>query len=252
MHTLRSRRQRTRAQSMVEFALVVPFLLLFILGIIELGYALFVYTSVQNAAREGARSAAVRPCPTGADTVAIQNATRSRLPALVDTNLIMPAIVYSDSSKDFGTAVTVTVSYSFQLLDPLVQHYIPQVNVNAVASRSITTGCNSVLVSVPTLTPINTSTPGPSPTATDTSTPGPSPTATATSVPTATPCMRTVPNLVGLPTNGNPNAADAWAAAGFTGDVNKHENSNWTIQSQSLPAGSSQPCSSSITVHDHP
>src|SRR5690349_20360326 len=110
MHALSSIRQRTRGQSMVEFALIVPLLFLFILGIIEMGYALFVYTSVQNAAREGARSAAVRPCPTGADTTAIQDATRSRLPALVNSSSVNPSIAYSVSAKpDFGTAVTVTV-----------------------------------------------------------------------------------------------------------------------------------------------
>ena len=63
MRALFGRRQRTRAQSMVEFALVLPMLLLLIVGIIELGYALFVYVEVQNAAREGARAAAVRACP---------------------------------------------------------------------------------------------------------------------------------------------------------------------------------------------
>jgi Flp pilus assembly protein TadG len=246
MHALLRCRQRTQAQSMVEFALVVPLLFLFILGIIEMGYALLVYTSVQNAAREGARSAAVRPCPTSADTTAIQNATRSRLPALVDTSSINPLIVYSVPAKpDFGTTVTVTVNYPFQLLDPLVQYYIPQVNVNAVASRSITTGCDSVIVEVPTLTPTPISTATPT-TPTVTNTP------TATSIPTATPCVQIVPDLVGMSTNGNPKAADAWAAAGFTGSVNKHETGNWTVQSQSLLAGSSQPCSSSITVHNHP
>jgi Flp pilus assembly protein TadG len=231
MHALLNCRQRTRAQSMVEFALVVPMLFLFILGIIELGYALFVYTSVQNAAREGARSAAVRPCPTSADTTAIQDATRSRLPTLVNSSSLNPSIAYSDPAMpDFGTAVTVTVNYSFQLLDPLVQGFIPQVNVNAAASRNITTGCSSTVVTVPTLTP----------------------TPISTATPTPTPCVRTVPNLVGMSTNGNPKAADAWVAAGFTGGLDKHEGSNWTVQSQSLAAGSSQPCDSSIIVHNHP
>ena len=41
MQELFSHRQHTRAQSMVEFALVLPMLLV-VVGIIELGYALFV------------------------------------------------------------------------------------------------------------------------------------------------------------------------------------------------------------------
>src|SRR5262249_42428426 len=95
MRALVTRCRHSHAQSMVEFAFIVPLLFLFILGIIEMGYALFVYTSVQNAAREGARAAAVRPCPTAADTTAIQVATRSHLPALVDISAINPSITYS-------------------------------------------------------------------------------------------------------------------------------------------------------------
>lgn len=245
---------RRRAQSMVEFAMIAPLLFLFILGIIEMGYALFVYTSVQNAAREGARAAAVRPCADGADTTQIKNATLSRMPALVDVASIDPSaigITYSNGSAttaDFGDTVTVTLAYQFQLLDPLTQRLIPQVNVNATASRDLTTGCAStvvVLTPVPTNTPGGpTNTPG-GPTDTPTNTPGPgTPTATPTS-----PAMCTVPNFVGNQIN---KQDKRWTDAGFTGAFNENPgsgNGNWTIVSQSKSAGSSIPCTSSITVY---
>jgi hypothetical protein len=62
-----------------------------------------------------------------------------------------------------------------------------------------------------------------------------------------------VPDLVGLSTAGLLNAADTWAAAGFTGPLTKHvnETGDWIVLSQSLAVGSSQPCTSSITVHNH-
>jgi Flp pilus assembly protein TadG len=44
-----------KAQTMVEFALVFPVVLLITYGIIELGRAVFIYSAVSNAAREGAR-----------------------------------------------------------------------------------------------------------------------------------------------------------------------------------------------------
>jgi len=44
-----------QAQAMVEFALVLPILLLLIVGIIEVGRAIFIYSSVVNASREAAR-----------------------------------------------------------------------------------------------------------------------------------------------------------------------------------------------------
>jgi Flp pilus assembly protein TadG len=43
------------AQTMVEFALVFPIILLITYGIIEFGRIVFIYTAVTSAAREGAR-----------------------------------------------------------------------------------------------------------------------------------------------------------------------------------------------------
>jgi Flp pilus assembly protein TadG len=50
MRTSRLRR-RTAGQSMVEFALVLPIFLLIVLGLVDLGRAVFSYTSITNAAR---------------------------------------------------------------------------------------------------------------------------------------------------------------------------------------------------------
>ncbi len=47
--------RREKAQTMVEFALVFPIILLITYGIMEFGRMLFIYTSVTSAAREGAR-----------------------------------------------------------------------------------------------------------------------------------------------------------------------------------------------------
>lgn len=46
---------REKAQTMLEFALVFPFVLLITYGIIEVGRAVFIYSAVNSAAREGAR-----------------------------------------------------------------------------------------------------------------------------------------------------------------------------------------------------
>ena len=50
---------RTRGQGLVEFALVAPVFLLILLAIFDFGRGIFAYTSVSNAAREGARLAIV-------------------------------------------------------------------------------------------------------------------------------------------------------------------------------------------------
>ena len=48
-------RKKEDAQGMVEFALILPVLLMMLLGIMEGGRLLFFYSSVTTASREGAR-----------------------------------------------------------------------------------------------------------------------------------------------------------------------------------------------------
>lgn len=62
---------RKKGQGLVEFALILPVLLLVLMGIIEFGYVFAAYTSLFNAAREGSRYGAVRPLdPGGIETSA--------------------------------------------------------------------------------------------------------------------------------------------------------------------------------------
>lgn len=55
----RRRRSREEGQDLVEWAIVLPLLLLFILGIIEGAIIVFSYDTIANAAREGARTGIV-------------------------------------------------------------------------------------------------------------------------------------------------------------------------------------------------
>lgn len=55
------RPSRERGAAAVEFALVVPLLLLLVFGIIQYGYMLSFRQSISQAAAEGARAAAVSP-----------------------------------------------------------------------------------------------------------------------------------------------------------------------------------------------
>ena len=93
-----------RGAVMVEFAIVLPVLLLLLLGIVEFGRAYNTQVSIQAAAREGARELALRhpdkvdgATRAGAPTVAIDGIAQTPCPATGD-----------------GTAkVTVTKAFSF-------------------------------------------------------------------------------------------------------------------------------------------
>ncbi len=58
---MRTRRHASSGQDLVEFALIVPLLLLLLLGIAEFSLIIFSYDSIANAAREGARYGAIHP-----------------------------------------------------------------------------------------------------------------------------------------------------------------------------------------------
>ena len=77
-------RKVKKGQGLVEFALILPILMLVLLGIIEGAYLIWVYITVQNSAREAARYAV-----TGQPLDAFGNPWNSdpvnaRLPAIIN------------------------------------------------------------------------------------------------------------------------------------------------------------------------
>lgn len=55
----RGRRPAAGGQSLVEFALIFPIIVLLVAGFVEIGRAVFAYNTIASAARQGARVAAV-------------------------------------------------------------------------------------------------------------------------------------------------------------------------------------------------
>ncbi|MHB9145145.1 MAG: TadE/TadG family type IV pilus assembly protein [Symbiobacteriia bacterium] len=105
-----------RGQSLVEFALVVPLLLLLVIGIMEFGRAYSANLALQNAAREGARLAI-----TGATDANITQRVVSSAVGLDSTKL---TVTVSPVTRVQGAYVTVTATYQFQYLTPLITNII--------------------------------------------------------------------------------------------------------------------------------
>jgi hypothetical protein len=107
---------KTKGQSLVEFAIALPLLVLIMIGVLDLGRAFFGLITVTNAAREGARVAMSFPNdgPRITDAVRLetQNSGFNGLidPALLSINLLCPEDCAS------RTSVIVEVSYPFNLL----------------------------------------------------------------------------------------------------------------------------------------
>src|SRR3954454_6262908 len=71
---------RRRGQAMVEFALILPILLLILVGIVDGGRMVYAYNAVANAAREAGRTAIVDQVPGTIRAKAAQQATGLSLP----------------------------------------------------------------------------------------------------------------------------------------------------------------------------
>ena len=64
---IRSRRNVGRGQSLVEFALILPIFLLMLFGLLDIGRLVYMNSTLSQAAREGARLAAVQASWVGLD-----------------------------------------------------------------------------------------------------------------------------------------------------------------------------------------
>jgi Flp pilus assembly protein TadG len=125
----------TSGQSLVEFAIVVVMLLLLVVGICEFGRAWNIYQIITNAAREGARLAALPAGFTSAGDV--QNRITSYLTA-GGLNAGQATISIGGAGVDGGTGtqVSIAVSYPYQFV--YVGPVIRLINAGATAGGAVT------------------------------------------------------------------------------------------------------------------
>ncbi len=193
-----------RGQGLVEFALILPLLLLLIMGILDFGRMLFIYANLFNAAREASRYALTDP----GNQVAIQQAARDRI-FLVPPEEVTITVWYDTGPPNYqgitdpnhlvaGDRVMVDLRYNAAFITPLIQPFAPYLPIHVVARRTIQ---RVHIIQTPTPapptftpTPTHTPTPGPSPTPTPIrNTPTPPPTATPTTTPIPTPTAPPTP-----------------------------------------------------------
>jgi Flp pilus assembly protein TadG len=137
-------RRYSQGQGLVEFALILPVLLLVMLGIIEFGYAFTVYSSLFNAAREGARYGVVQP----RDVVGIIDRTREKI-VLADPDAVNIYVAYDHGpgttvftntmQAKVGDRVLVYLDYDLPAITPVIQPIVPTFPIRVEAARTIAT-----------------------------------------------------------------------------------------------------------------
>jgi Flp pilus assembly protein TadG len=112
IHRVHARRLRgERGAVAVEFALVVPLLLLFLFSLISVARAFQVQATLSAAAREAARTMALENDGGAARDAAVFAASTSSVPLSGSQISISPG---SCTGASPDTNVTVTITYSFQ------------------------------------------------------------------------------------------------------------------------------------------
>jgi Flp pilus assembly protein TadG len=116
--TPHARRRRQEGQALVEFALVLPFLLMIVLGIIQFGVLFHNYLTLTDAVRAGARQAAVSrtdPDPEGrAEARVRQSADKLKQSSLAVTVRPFDPVSGTETWKQGGD-VTVSARYPYSI-----------------------------------------------------------------------------------------------------------------------------------------
>jgi Flp pilus assembly protein TadG len=129
------RLQGERGQSIVEFAFIMPFLIFLLLAITQFGLAFHNYLAITDAARVGARAAAVHRTsnPCGAATTAIQNTVSA-----AQWSVISSRITCNPSSPGAaGTSYSISINYPFTIGLPGM-FGLPAINTTGTMTASAT------------------------------------------------------------------------------------------------------------------
>jgi Flp pilus assembly protein TadG len=112
LHTARLRDER--GATVVEFAFIVPLLIVLVLGIAEFGHAFQVSGTLSAAAREGVRVMALQNDPVAA-RAAVRGAAPTLNPAVTDAQIVItPASCPTTGTTN--TTVRLTVNYPMPFL----------------------------------------------------------------------------------------------------------------------------------------
>ncbi|TAK00726.1 MAG: hypothetical protein EPO36_07605 [Chloroflexota bacterium] len=247
-------RRGRRGQSLAEFALVLPVLLLTVLFAIDAGRLFLGWVEINNAARIAANYASLHPT---ADWSNPSDPDRVRFNQLIqqEANILnctlqspMPEPSFPGGT-DLGDLAQAQFSCAFDVLTPLIGGVIGDpLTISVSSSFPIRSG--SVLglplgssVPGPTGTPAPTAPPSP------TDTPDPNATVGPTPTPAPTPCLLAAPDYVAGSTTASQAQTD-WAGSGFTGTFTKitPPGNNYDVGWQSLVAGQLYACTSNIAV----
>jgi TadE-like protein len=132
MHPLSFHLKDERGQALVEFALVIPILLLVLFAVLHFGKAINYYNDATHIAAEGARYAAVnrKPIPASALSLQAQLLGQADAPELRSggsdsiPTAAQVCIEYPNGTSAIGDPVRVRMSFTYKWI-PLITRFLP-------------------------------------------------------------------------------------------------------------------------------
>lgn len=126
--------RREKGQSLVEFAILLPFLVLLLSGLLDLGRIFYVQVTLRDAASEGVTYATIHPYDADGIWRRAAEATGGMIavsPADVDVEY--PSVMH------VGAPITVTVRYEFRPITPFIGDLVPEgvLLLKGTATRAI-------------------------------------------------------------------------------------------------------------------
>lgn len=104
------KRNRQRGQDLLEYALALPIVLLVLMSVLDLGRVVYVYSSLHNSVREGARYGTIYPT----DSAGIEAVVRDKAVGLDQADL---AVLVSQPDSE---TIRVRAVYQFAMVSPVV------------------------------------------------------------------------------------------------------------------------------------
>lgn len=119
-----------KGQSFVEFALILPVLLIIVMGIFEFGLMFNAYITISNASREGARLGSL-----GGTDIEVTQRVETTASHLNSANM---TVTITPSSRSRGDMLTVLVEYDYSLITPVISNILsPLVDLEASTAMRV-------------------------------------------------------------------------------------------------------------------
>lgn len=149
-------RSGDRGQTLTEFALILPVLLIAFLGVLDFGRAIYAYNAISNAAREGGRTAIVNQTTSEIRGRAIAQATSL---GIDPSSTSCPPAGASGVCVEFknatatgpcvstlsyvGCIAEITVKYSFTAITPIIGRIVGPLPMTSKTSQVIESSCTT-------------------------------------------------------------------------------------------------------------